>query len=89
MTALLALYMRLATPRRQSWYAIPLRPIVGYRFIEHGYAKLARGPDSFTAILHALGVPVPALSAWATVVVERLAALRCSLALLFRSRVFQ
>jgi putative oxidoreductase len=57
MTALLALYMRLTTPRRQSWYAIPLRLIVGYGFIEHGYAKLARGPDSFTAILHASGCP--------------------------------
>src|SRR5438874_12497992 len=72
MTALLALYMRLTTPRRPSWYAIPLRLIVGYGFIEHGYAKLARGPDSFTAILHALGLPLPALFAWATVVVELL-----------------
>jgi hypothetical protein len=72
MTALFALYMRLTTPRRQSWYAIPLRLIVGYGFIEHGFAKLARGPDSFTAILHALGVPVPALFAWATVAVGRL-----------------
>jgi putative oxidoreductase len=72
MTALLALYMRLTTPRRQSWYAIPLRLIVGYGFIEHGYAKLARGPGSFTAILHALGMPVPALFAWATIVVELL-----------------
>jgi len=72
MTALLALYMRLTTPRRQSWYAIPLRLIVGCGFIEHGYAKLARGPDSFAAILHALGMPIPALFAWATVVVELL-----------------
>ena len=70
MTALLALYMRLTTPRRQSWYAIPLRLIVGYGFIEHGCAKLADGPDSFAAILHALGMQVPALFAWATVVVE-------------------
>jgi putative oxidoreductase len=72
MANLLALYMRLTAPRRPSWYAIPLRLIVGCGFIEHGYAKLARGPDSFTAILHALGMPVPALFAWATVVVELL-----------------
>jgi len=72
MTALLMLYLRLTTPRRQSWYAIPLRLIVGYGFIEHGYAKLARGLDSFIAILHALGMPVPALFAWATVAVELL-----------------
>ena len=53
-----------------SWYAIPLRLIVGYGFMEHGYAKLARGPESFAHILAALGVPMPELAAWATVVVE-------------------
>jgi putative oxidoreductase len=72
MTALLMLYTRLTTPRWQSWYAIPLRLIVGLGFMEHGYAKLARGPESFTAILHALGMPAPALLAWATILVELL-----------------
>ena len=33
--------------RRQAWWALPLRLIVGYGFMEHGYAKLAHGPDSF------------------------------------------
>jgi putative oxidoreductase len=70
MATLLALYMRLIVPRWQTWYAIPLRLIVGYGFMEHGYAKLARGPESFAAILHAIGTPAPALMAWATVVVE-------------------
>ncbi|MBA3896272.1 MAG: DoxX family protein [Sphingomonadaceae bacterium] len=36
----------------------------------HGYAKLARGPESFTNILHALGMPAPSLLAWATILVE-------------------
>jgi putative oxidoreductase len=72
MTALLALYMRLISPRWPSWYAIPLRLIVGFGFMEHGYAKLARGADSFIAILHALGMPLPALFAWATILVELL-----------------
>jgi len=72
MTALLALYVRLTTPRRPSWYAIPLRLIVGFGFMEHGYAKLSHGADSFTAILHALGMPLPALFAWATIAVELL-----------------
>jgi putative oxidoreductase len=72
LTALLAVYVALTTPGRRSWYAIPLRLIVGYGFIEHGYAKLARGPDSFAAILDALGTPLPALFAWATIVVELL-----------------
>src|SRR5271170_7659999 len=41
------------------WAPIPLRLIVGYGFMEHGFAKLARGPDAFPAILQALGVPAP------------------------------
>jgi putative oxidoreductase len=52
------------------WYAIPLRLIVGGGFLQHGYAKLARGPDHFTHILDALGMSHPALLAWATILVE-------------------
>ena len=44
--------------------------MVGYGFIEHGYAKLLKGPDAFASILHALGVPAPHLMAWATILVE-------------------
>ena len=58
-----------------DWYAIPLRLIVGYGFMEHGYAKLARGPDVFVHILAALGVPMPELAAWATILVELLGGL--------------
>ena len=61
--------------RWAQWYAIPLRLIVGCGFIEHGYAKLARGPDSFANILHALGVPFPSFMAWATIAVELLGGL--------------
>ena len=60
---------------RYHWYAIPLRLIVGFGFMEHGYAKLARGPESFTGILHALGMPAPELLAWATILVELLGGL--------------
>ena len=55
---------------RHHGYAIPLRLIVGFGFMQHGYAKLARGPESFTGILHALGMPAPGLLAWATILVE-------------------
>jgi putative oxidoreductase len=34
-----------------------LRLIVGFGFMEHGFAKLSKGPDTFAAILHALSVP--------------------------------
>jgi putative oxidoreductase len=52
------------------WAPLPLRLIVGFGFIAHGYAKLAKGPDAFVAILHAIGVPAPYLMAWLTIGVE-------------------
>lgn len=58
-----------------SWSAIPLRLIVGYGFMEHGYAKIVRGPEAFAAILHALGMPAPSLLAWATILIELLGGL--------------
>jgi putative oxidoreductase len=56
-------------------FAIPLRLVVGFGFMEHGYAKLARGPDAFAAILHTLGTPAPTLLAWITILVELLGGL--------------
>jgi putative oxidoreductase len=52
------------------WAVVPLRLIVGYGFVAHGYAKVINGPDSFAAALHGLGVPAPHLMAWATIVFE-------------------
>jgi putative oxidoreductase len=52
------------------WAPIPLRLIVGYGFMEHGVAKLARGLDAFPAILQALGVPAPHFMGWLTILVE-------------------
>lgn len=49
---------------------LALRLIVGYGFAAHGYAKLARGPETFGLVLHTLGVPLPTLLAWLTTVVE-------------------
>jgi putative oxidoreductase len=56
--------------RLERWSPIPLRLIVGYGFMAHGYAKLARGPDQFVGILHTLGVPAPELMGWATILIE-------------------
>jgi len=52
------------------WAPIPLRLIVGYGFMEHGYAKLSKGPEAFAAILHAMDVPAPHFMAWATILIE-------------------
>jgi putative oxidoreductase len=51
---------------------LPLRLIVGYGFMQHGYSKLSKGPDAFAAILHAIGVPGPHFMAWATILIELL-----------------
>lgn len=52
------------------WAPIPLRLIVGYGFVAHGLAKLAKGPENFVAIVHAIGTPLPHLMAWLTILVE-------------------
>src|SRR5262249_18055171 len=57
------------------WAPIPLRLIVGFGFIEHGLAKLSRGPGVFAAILHALAVPAPHFVAWITILTELLGGL--------------
>src|SRR5262245_16558979 len=41
------------------WAVLPMRVVVGYGFIEHGLAKLSRGPHAFAGILQQLGVPLP------------------------------
>jgi putative oxidoreductase len=66
------LFSRMAFPSRIDWYAIPLRLMVGFGFMQHGYAKLARGADPFINILHALGVPMPFALGWATIIFELL-----------------
>jgi putative oxidoreductase len=53
-----------------GWPLLPLRLMVGFGFAAHGYAKLARGPEGFAAILNTLGIPAPGLMAWVTSIVE-------------------
>lgn len=40
--------------------------------MQHGFAKLMRGPDAFAAILQAMHVPMPHVMAWLTVLTELL-----------------
>jgi len=61
------MFERLVHPQ---WAAVPLRLIVGYGFMEHGYAKLIHGPAAFVSILHALGVPYAHVMAWVTILIE-------------------
>lgn len=57
-------------PAPPGFFALPLRLAVGYGFLEHGYAKLARGPDVFIGILHAIGMPFAFFLGWATILIE-------------------
>ncbi len=61
--------------RIARWAPIPLRLIVGYGFMEHGFAKLSKGPDAFAAILQALAVPAPHFMTWVTIGTELLGGL--------------
>ena len=49
---------------------LPLRLIIGFGFMAHGYAKLSKGVDGFANILQTIGVPAPGLTAWATALIE-------------------
>jgi putative oxidoreductase len=57
-------------PVPAAWYALPLRLIIGLGFLQHGFAKLARGPEDFISVLHAMGLPVASAFGWATIIVE-------------------
>ena len=57
-------------PPLAVWAPLPIRLIVGYGFMAHGYAKFSRGPEAFAAVLHTLGVPEPLLAAWAATLTE-------------------
>ena len=57
------------------WAPLPLRLIVGFGFMQHGFSKLSRGSDAFVAILHALGVPAPHFMALFTILIEILGGL--------------
>jgi putative oxidoreductase len=54
----------------RAWAILPLRIILGYGFMAHGFAKLLRGPDNFARILDAIGFPLPLFMSWLVVFVE-------------------
>ena len=60
-------------------WALPLRLIVGYGFMAHGYAKVARGPEVFVEILHHIGIPAPEILGFATIVLELVGGLAVAL----------
>src|SRR5215813_4116789 len=54
----------------QTWTPLPLRLIIGYGFMAHGWAKLTRGPEGFAKLLDQIGAPLPLATAWVSTFVE-------------------
>jgi putative oxidoreductase len=62
------------TPWRR-WAPVPLRLIIGYGFMAHGWAKLSRGPAGFAKLLEHIGAPLPEATAWVSTLIEFLGGL--------------
>ena len=58
----------------RKWAPLPLRLIIGFGFVYHGFPKLfgAGGHEMFTGMLQNIGVPAAGLMAWAVGAVELL-----------------
>ena len=59
----------------RQWAPLPLRLVIGYGFIAHGWAKLSRGPDGFAKLLEQIGAPLPVVTAWLSTFTEILGGL--------------
>ena len=60
-----------------KWAPLPLRLIIGFGFVYHGFPKLfsAGGHDMFVGMLQSIGVPAAGMMAWAVGSVELLGGL--------------
>jgi putative oxidoreductase len=59
----------------RQWAPLPLRLIIGYGFVAHGWAKLSRGPAGFGKLLEQIGAPLPEATAWVATLTEVLGGL--------------
>ena len=69
------LLLRVDRAWRSRWVPVPLRVIIGFGFMAHGWAKLSRGPSGFAKLLAQVGAPLPETTAWASTFVELLGGL--------------
>jgi putative oxidoreductase len=58
-----------------QWVPLPLRLIIGFGFMAHGWAKLSRGPSGFAKLLAQIGAPLPEATAWVSTFTELLGGL--------------
>src|SRR5262245_31291704 len=59
----------------RQWATLPLRLVIGYGFMAHGWVKLSRGPDGFARLLEQIGAPLPVATAWVSTFIELLGGL--------------
>ena len=59
----------------RQWAPLPLRLVIGYGFVVHGWAKLSRGPAEFAKLLDWVGAPLPGVTAWFSTLLELLGGL--------------
>jgi putative oxidoreductase len=59
----------------RQWAPLPLRLMIGYGFMAHGWAKLSRGPAGFARLLEQIHAPLPEATAWVSTFVEILGGL--------------
>ena len=57
------------------WALLPIRLVLGYGFMVHGWAKLSRGPAGFAKLLEWVGAPLPGVTAWISTLLELLGGL--------------
>ena len=62
-------------PPWRQWAPLPLRLVIGYGFVAHGWAKLSRGPAGFARLLEQIGAPLPEATAWVSTLIEVLGGL--------------
>ena len=59
----------------RQWAPLPVRLMIGYGFMAHGWAKLSRGPAGFAQLLGQIGAPLPEATAWVSTLIEILGGL--------------
>src|SRR6516165_10565205 len=69
------MFKMLNEARWRQWAPLPLRLIIGYGFLAHGWAKLSRGPEGFARLLEQIGTPLPEVTAWVSTFIEILGGL--------------
>ncbi len=60
-----------------KWAPMPLRLVIGFGFIYHGFPKIfsVQGHEMFVGMLQGIGVPAAGLTAWVVGIVELLGGL--------------